>query len=402
MPNTEIKQIDDSPTTETAKTITRRILLGALEVHASDIHIEPYEDRVRLRYRVDGELRECDPIPKNEQNGVIAQLKTLCGCNPEEHRLPQDGRMRIRAEGRDVDWRLGFMPSAYGEGVVLRLLEKYNTYLDLNKFGFDGQPLDALNRALQKPHGLIIVAGPTGSGKSTTLYAVLNKLNTPTRKIVSLEDPIEYYLDGVMQTQIHAEIGLTFSEAMRQTLRHDPDVILLGEIRDAETADIAVKAAITGRLVLTILHANDAAGVFQRLIDVGVEPFLVQSAMTLSVAQRLLRRVCGECRENSDIPKDVLNKVQFMSQENGDKPTFVRGRGCAACRNTGYKGRIAVIEALENAPEIGELLLQGAPSQEIKKLAVKRGMRTLRQNALAKAAQGVTTIEQVLEVTSPD
>ena len=398
----DVSELESGADDEPVKRLTRLILYNALEQGASDIHIEPFEKILRLRYRIDGTLEEAKGPPKSLQLNLIARIKILSGCRIDEHRLPQDGRFRIRYNNRDIDFRVAFLPCKYGQKVVLRVLDKGSLKLDIEELGFERQPTEAFREALKLPHGMILMTGPTGSGKTTTLYSALHKLNSVDRNIVTVEDPIEYELFGVNQVQTHAAIGLTFAEALRQILRQDPDIVMVGEIRDHETADVAVKAALTGHLVLSTLHTNDASGVFPRLIDMGVEPFLVQSSVALAAAQRLLKRVCPYCKEEIRVPKDVLERIQYVPSEEDGTPTFVRGRGCGKCKTTGYKGRVAVIEAMPNYPEIQSLVMNRASGGQIKAMAMKCAMRTLRQNALSKAARGITTIEQVLEHTTAD
>lgn len=396
---TKIEAVEED---EPVKRMARLIVLEGLERGASDIHIEPFEKIIRIRYRVDGVLEEAKSPPKSMQANLTARFKILSGCRIDEHRLPQDGRFRIRYHGREIDFRVAFLPCKYGEKIVLRVLDKSNLSLNLEDMGFEPQPLEALYHALKMPHGMILLTGPTGSGKTTTLYSCLTRLNTIETNIVTVEDPIEYELFGINQVQVQPRIGFTFAEALRQILRQDPNIIMVGEIRDGETADIAVKAALTGHLVLSTLHTNDAAGVFPRLIDMGIEPFLVQSSVALAAAQRLLKRVCKDCKENIVVDRNVLERIQFKGFPHIPNPQFVRGRGCPKCRETGYKGRIACLEAMLNWPEIHPLVLNRASAYEIKKQAVACGMKTLRQNALALAARGLTTIEQVLEHTIAD
>jgi type IV pilus assembly protein PilB len=378
------------------------LLINALEVNASDIHIEPYEKIVRVRYRVDGVLEETKNPPKSVQPALISRLKIMAGLDISEHRLPQDGRFRIRYKAREIDFRMAILPCYYGEKVVMRVLDKGNLTLDLDKMGFEGQPMEAFNEALSLPFGMILVTGPTGSGKTTTLYSALHKLNSPKHNIVTVEDPVEYELFGVNQVQTHAEIGLTFASALRQILRQDPDIVMVGEIRDEETADTAVKAALTGHLVLSTLHTNDASSVYTRLTDMGLEPFLIQSSVALAAAQRLMRRACSDCKEAINVPQEVLQRIQFRQNRDAPAPMFVRGRGCSRCKDTGYKGRLAVIEAMPNYPELEPLILGRASSSQIKEVAIRCGMQTLRQNALSKAARGLTTIEEVLRITAAD
>jgi type IV pilus assembly protein PilB len=378
------------------------LLVNALDQGASDIHLEPYEKTVRVRYRVDGKLEEQKSPPKSAQSALISRYKIMSGLDIAEHRLPQDGRFRIRFKAREVDFRMSVLPCYYGEKIVMRVLDKGNLTLDLDKLGFEEQPMQAFRDALALPFGMILLTGPTGSGKTTTLYSALHKLNDPDTNIVTVEDPVEYELYGVNQVQAKSDIGLTFAAGLRSILRQDPDIVMIGEIRDEETADIAVKAALTGHLVLSTLHTNDAASVFTRLIDMNLEPFLVQSSVALAAAQRLLRRVCPDCKEQIRVPDDVLERVQFQGTQDGTEPIWVRGHGCNRCKGTGYRGRAAVIEAMINYPELHEMVLRRASSTQIKEVAIQCGMKTLRQNGLEKAAHGITSIEEVLAKTIAD
>ncbi len=398
----DVSKLEAGSEDEPVKKLARLILFNALERDASDIHFEPFEKLIRIRYRVDGTLEEAKAPPKSLQHNIIARFKILAGCRIDEHRLPQDGRFRIRYKGREIDFRVGFLPTKFGEKIVLRVLDQGNLTLDLEKLGFEPQPMEAFAEALKMPHGMILLTGPTGSGKTTTLYSALHELNRVESNLVTVEDPIEYELFGVNQVQVQSAIGFTFAQALRQILRQDPDVVMVGEIRDGETADVAVKAALTGHLVLSTLHTNDAPGVFPRLIDMGIEPFLVQSSVALAAAQRLLKRVCAECKEPIMVPQDVLDRIQFKPFDYIEKPTFVRGRGCGKCKETGYRGRVAATEVLLNWPEIHPLVLKNATGYEIKEAAIRCGMKSLRQNALAKAAKGLSSIEQVLEHTMED
>lgn len=387
---------------EPVKKLVRLILFNGLERGASDIHIEPFEKIMRIRYRVDGTLEEAKGPPKSLQHNLIARLKILAGCRIDEHRLPQDGRFRIRYNDREIDFRVGFLPVKFGEKVVLRVLDRGSLTLDLDMLGFEPQPMNAFREALQLPHGMILLTGPTGSGKTTTLYSALSKLCDIETNVVTVEDPVEYDLFGVNQVQVNARIKFTFADALRQILRQDPDVVMVGEIRDGETADVAVKAALTGHLVLSTLHTNDAAGVFPRLTDMGIEPFLVQSSVALAAAQRLLKRVCKECVERINVPDEVLERIQYRGFDYLDEVNWVRGRGCSKCKDSGYRGRVAVVEVLLNWPELQPLILNRASGYEIKQSAVACGMKSLRQNSLAKAAKGLSSIEQVLEHTPAD
>jgi type IV pilus assembly protein PilB len=378
------------------------ILKQALESECSDIHIEAFEKDVRVRFRVDGMCEVQKAPPKTMYLALISRLKIMSSLDISEHRLPQDGRFRIKFEGRDIDFRISFLPCFYGEKVVMRILDKGNLTLDLDKLGFEAQPMEAFRESLALPYGMILVTGPTGSGKTTTLYSALHKLNKPGENIITVEDPVEYELYGVNQVQAKTQIGYTFSRALRTILRQDPDIVMIGEIRDLETADIAVKAALTGHVVLSTLHTNDASSVFTRMIDMGIEPFLVQSSVAMAAAQRLMRRICPDCRESLAVPDDVLDRIQFRGMPEGEEPNFVRGRGCSRCKNTGYKGRLAVIEALPNYPELSDTILANSSSSQIKEVAIECGMRTLRQNALAKAGRSLSTIEEVLRISASD
>lgn len=398
----DVSKLEVGAEDEPVKKLARLILFNALERGASDIHIEPFEKLIRIRYRVDGTLEEAKAPPKHLQANIIARFKILCGCRIDEHRLPQDGRFRIRYNSREIDFRVGFLPCKFGEKIVLRVLDQSNLTLDLDGMGFEPQPIAAFKEALNLPHGMILLTGPTGSGKTTTLYSALHKLNSPDTNVVTVEDPIEYDLFGVNQVQVQSTIGFTFAAALRQILRQDPDIVMVGEIRDGETADVAVKAALTGHLVLSTLHTNDAPGVFPRLTDMGIEPFLVQSSVALAAAQRLLKRVCTDCKEPINVPEEVLDRIQWRGFDYLDKIQFVRGRGCSRCKESGYRGRVAVIEVLLNWPELQPLVLERATGYAIKAQAIACGMQTLRQNGLAKAAKGLSTIEQVLEHTSSD
>jgi len=377
------------------------ILVNAIEAGASDIHVEPFEKELRIRYRVDGTLSDVKSPPKSIHAALVSRFKIMSDLDIAEHRLPQDGRFRIRYKSREIDFRVSSLPTYHGEKVVIRILDKGQLTLDIEKLGFEEQPLAAFLEAIKQPYGLLLLSGPTGSGKTTTLYATLHKLNSPDVNIVTVEDPVEYELFGINQVQAHPEIGLTFAAGLRSILRQDPDIVMVGEMRDEETADIAIKAALTGHLVLSTVHANDAASVVTRLLDMGMEPFLVASSLIAAAAQRLLRRICVHCKEPFQPPPEALEEIQY-TLDGGEPPTFYKGRGCKKCNSTGYRGRLAVIEVMSNAKELEELAVTRAPATEVKRVAMKLGMKTLRQNALAKAARGLTTIDEVLRVTSAD
>jgi len=391
------EEAEDTPIIQLANLI----LVNAIEAGASDIHVEPFDKELRIRYRVDGILTEVKSPPKSVQAALISRLKIMSDLDIAEHRLPQDGRFRIRYKGREIDFRVSSLPTYHGEKVVIRILDKEQLSLDIETLGFEEQPVEVFLQAIKNPYGLILLSGPTGSGKTTTLYATLHRLNSPDVNIVTVEDPIEYELFGVNQVQAHSEIGLTFASGLRSILRQDPDIVMVGEMRDDETADIAIKAALTGHLVLSTVHANDGPSVVTRMLDMGMEPFLVASSLVASAAQRLMRRICPDCKEEFEPPPEALEEIQYEARS-GETPTFSKGRGCAKCNSTGYRGRLAVIEAMLNTKEIEDLIVARASATELKQAAVKLGMRTLRQNALAKAAKGLTTIDEVLRVTTAD
>lgn len=377
------------------------ILAGAIQDQASDIHIEPYEKTVRVRYRIDGKLEESHSPPKNVQAALISRLKIMCDMDITEHRVPQDGRFRIKYRRRGIDFRVSTVPTYHGEKIVMRLLDKSSVSLGLDQLNFEEQPMRALVDATQRPYGMILMSGPTGSGKTTTLYSMLARLNEPDVNLVTVEDPVEYELAGINQIPIRAEINLTFASALRAILRQDPDIIMVGEMRDQETADIAVKAALTGHLVLSTLHANDASAVPTRLMDMRLEPYLISSGLVLSAAQRLMRRVCPDCKEAFYPPADVLERIQYKNAQK-ETPIFFRARGCKKCKNIGYRGRIAVIECMLVDEEIQDVIMARGSAAELKQKARELGMKSLRENALAKAVAGHTTIDEVLRVTAAD
>ena len=372
----------------------------ALKRRASDIHVEPLEHDLRIRYRIDGALTEFSHLPKSNQNALLTRLKIMSDMDITEWRLPQDGRFKVRMEEREIDFRVSSLPLVYGEKVVMRVLDKSSIKVSPEKLGFLPQALEEIRTAISKPYGMFLVTGPTGSGKSTTLYSILNILNTPEKNIVTIEDPIEYELMGITQVQVKPEIGLTFASGLRAFLRQAPDIVMVGEIRDFETADIAIKASLTGQLLLSTLHTNDASSAITRLIDMGVEPFLVASSVVFICAQRLMKRVCGNCKEQANIPKEVLEKIGY--KEKG-KSVFYKGKGCARCNNTGYYGRFAILENLIIDDKIKEMVLDRVPSDKIKDYAMReKDMLTLRAAALENLALGNTTVEEVLRVTAEE
>ncbi|MCM8791808.1 MAG: GspE/PulE family protein [Candidatus Omnitrophica bacterium] len=371
------------------------ILTLALKRRASDIHIEPVVNGLRVRYRIDGMLYEMFTIPKIKQNAVLARLKIISNLDITENRLPQDGRFKVRFDSREIDFRVSVLPVNFGQKIVLRILDKSNLSIGLDKLGFSPQPLKLFNEAIGRPFGMILVTGPTGSGKSTTLYSILNKLNTPQLNIVTIEDPVEYEIEGITQVQVKPEIGLTFTAGLRALLRQSPDVIMIGEIRDGETADTAVKAALTGQLILSTLHTNDAASSITRLIDMNVEPFLVASSLIMVCAQRLCRCICPRCKEEEKIPHDILDTLGFK-----EKITFYKGKGCQYCNNSGYYGRTAILEVLMINDRIREMIIEKRSCDEIKEYAVKElGMLTLRDDAFIKIKEGSITLEEAIRVT---
>ncbi len=375
------------------------ILTDAIKKGASDIHIEPYEKTFRVRYRIDGVLYEVMQPPTRLKAAISSRVKIMAQLDIAERRLPQDGRMKIKMAGREMDFRVSTLPTLFGEKVVLRLLDKGSLELDMTKLGFESHALTDFEGGLLMPYGMVLVTGPTGSGKTTTLYSALNRLNTTETNIMTAEDPVEYNLPGINQVQMKAEIGLNFAAALRSFLRQDPDIIMVGEIRDYETAEIAIKAALTGHLVLSTLHTNDAPSTISRLLNMGVEPFLVAASTNVIVAQRLARRVCQACKESAPVPAQVLLNVGFGPEEAGTIVP-VRGKGCMSCSDTGYKGRVALYEVMLIRENIKEAILQGASVIELRELGRKNGMRTLREAGLQKIREGMTSLEEVLRVTT--
>jgi type IV pilus assembly protein PilB len=375
------------------------IVNQAIKDRASDVHLEPFEKGLRLRYRVDGVLMDATPPPKQMQLALASRFKIMSSLDIAERRLPQDGRMRIRVAGKDYDLRVSIMPTVHGEKIVLRVLDKTNLSASLDKLGLDPNTLHQVKSAVDAPHGLILVTGPTGSGKTTTLYSALNELNNPIYNIITVEDPVEFQVPGINQVPVKKEIGLTFANALRSILRQDPDIIMIGEIRDTETAEIAIEAALTGHQVLSTMHCNDAPGAIARLDDMGIAPFLISSSVILSCAQRLVRRICPHCKEPVIYPQKMYSDLS-IDPSMFDGVTLYRGRGCDRCKNSGYAGRIAIIEAMTITDEIRKLVISRANSREISKVAIAQGMQTLRMVALERARAGVTTLEQVLVMTS--
>jgi type IV pilus assembly protein PilB len=374
------------------------ILVDAIRRGASDIHLEPYEKVFRVRFRVDGVLHEIMTPPKRLEAALTSRVKIMASLDIAERRLPQDGRIKLRFNQREIDFRVSTLPTIFGEKTVMRILDKDSLQLDLTMLGFDSWSLEQFTKAIHNPYGMILITGPTGSGKTTTLYSAIHTINSPDINIMTAEDPVEYNLRGVNQVQINEEIGRTFASALRAFLRQDPDVILVGETRDLETAQIGIRAALTGHLVLTTLHTNDCPSTVARLLDMGIPPFLVSSSLTLILAQRLGRKVCKDCKQPYDADEETLVPYGHIPQGLG-KISFYKGKGCATCNFTGMKGRVAIYEVMPVNQDIRDLIIRNAPAVEIGEAAQRQGMRTLRQNALQKVIEGGMTIEEVLRVT---
>ncbi len=392
------KSAGDAPVVK----LVNLVLLDAIRKGASDIHIEPYEKQLRIRYRIDGMLYEVMKPPLRLKHAIVSRLKIMSNLDIAERRLPQDGRIKLKmGRGKEMDFRVSILPVLWGEKIVMRLLDKSNLQLDMTKLGFEERTLRDFKEAIAKPYGMILITGPTGSGKTTTLYSTLSELNKTSHNISTAEDPIEYNLYGINQVQMHDDIGLNFAASLRSFLRQDPDIIMVGEIRDFETAEIAVKAALTGHLVLSTLHTNDAPSTVSRLLNMGIEPFLVASSVNLIGAQRLVRKLCAECKGPVEVPRQNLIDVGIPPDE-CDGVKAMRGSGCRVCNNTGYKGRIAVYEMMVCNEEVREFILNGASTLELKREAVRNGMKTLRMSAVTKFREGMTSLEEVVRVTAPD
>jgi len=374
------------------------IIGDAVQKGASDVHIEPYEHQLRVRLRIDGMLTELMSPPYHMKNGLISRAKIMANLNIAERRVPQDGHIKMKVADRTIDLRVSTLPTLFGEKVVMRILDKTNLTLDLASFGFEERALEDFHRAIRLPYGMILVTGPTGSGKTTTLYSVLAKLNTPTVNTMSAEDPVEYNFSGLNQVLVREEVGLTFASALRAFLRQDPDIIMIGEIRDLETGSIAVRAALTGHLVLSTLHTNSAAATISRLADMGIERFLVSSSLLLIVAQRLIRKICTKCKAPVEVHAEALREAG-IDPESAAGATFYKGTGCIECNNIGYRGRTGIYEVMPITPKIRTMILDGKMSMELEAAAVADGMLTLRQGAVMKFMQGITTVEEVLRVT---
>ncbi|MEN3013977.1 MAG: type IV-A pilus assembly ATPase PilB [Endomicrobiia bacterium] len=380
--------------------LANNIIITAVRKRASDIHLEPFEKKCRLRYRIDGVAKEEAFFPHHVYNALIARIKIMSKLDVTETRKPQDGRIKMRIDEREIDFRVSILPVVYGEKAVLRILDSSALCLDLEKLGFEPEQLEIFLRTIRLPFGLILITGPTGSGKSTTLYSALSTLNRPEVNILTIEDPVEYLLDGITQVNVNPEVGLTFASGLRAFLRQAPDIILVGEIRDTETARIAIQAALTGQLVFSTLHTNDAPSAVTRLVNMGIDPFLISSTLTLVEAQRLVRKICSECKQPYEVPVEKLYPLGVTDDmvQRQKKVVLYKGAGCKKCNN-GYKGRIGIYEIMEITDEIREMILKNTPDIEIKKVAIRNGMSTLRKSAIRKMLAGITTIEEVLRVT---
>jgi type IV pilus assembly protein PilB len=381
--------------------ITDWILEEGVNKKSSDILIEPFEKKLRVRFRIDGVLQEAQTPPKNLHASIVSRIKVMSVLDIAEHRLPQDGRFKAKIGGKEVDFRVSILPSSFGEKVAIRILDKSQATLDIDKLGFSEEVVLKLKKLGRLPHGMMIVCGPTGSGKTTTLYSILKHVDSPDKNIITVEDPVEYQLEGINQVTVRTEVGLTFGSALRAILRQDPNIIMIGEIRDFETVDIAIKSALTGHLVLSTIHTTTACGSIVRLINMGVEPFLIDSAIVCILAQRLVRKICPHCKEEHPMTMDILNSIR-VRVDKSSKYKFFRGKGCSRCFNLGYSGRISISELLILTPKVRELILDRAQEHIIKQQARIEGMKTLREDGVRAALAGLTTLEEVVRITAPD
>jgi type IV pilus assembly protein PilB len=398
----DVKELERATEDAPVVRLVNAVLTSAIKRRASDIHLEPFERMFRVRFRVDGVLEEIMRPPLKLKNAITSRVKVMAQLDIAERRLPQDGRIKLKlGRGQEMDFRVSVLPTIFGEKIVLRLLDKSSLQLDMTKLGFEDAALKDFKEAIYKPYGMVLVTGPTGSGKTTTLYSALAELNKIVSNISTAEDPVEYNLVGINQVQIHEEIGLNFAGALRAFLRQDPDIIMVGEVRDFETAEISIKAALTGHLVLSTLHTNDAPSTINRLLNMGVEPFLVASSVNLILAQRLVRVICPNCRQPVEMPPQALTDIGVAREDVGTFTPF-HGAGCPQCGGSGYRGRMALYEVMPLSDELRELVLNGASAQEIKRCAIGLGMRTLRQSGIQKLKEGVTSVAEVVRVTMPD
>jgi type IV pilus assembly protein PilB len=390
-------QVQDKPLVK----LVDSIIGDAIRRGCSDIHIETYEKKIRVRYRLDGNLQEMSPLPFKYRAAIVSRAKIMADLDISERRLPQDGRIKVKFGDRAVDLRVSVLPTIFGEKVVMRILDPRSVNVDLTQLGFSEGSLKEFDEAIHLPYGMILVTGPTGSGKTTTLYSALKQINTPDINIMTAEDPVEFNFEGINQVHVKSDIGLTFASALRSFLRQDPDVIMVGEIRDGETADIAVRSALTGHLVFSTLHTNDAAGTIDRLVDMGVPSYLVASCIKLVMAQRMVRKSCNNCKTEAKVPLKTLEMLGFSENEIKEVKVY-EGRGCPECNNTGFSGRTGIFEVMPISPEIEKMIISRASSTEIKKQAIAEGMLTLRSAALEKLKKGITTVSEVLAVTTID
>ncbi len=381
--------------------ITDWILEEGVNKKSSDILIEPFEKKLRVRFRIDGVLQEAQTPPKKLHASIVSRIKVMSLLDIAEHRLPQDGRFKAKVGGKEVDFRVSILPSSFGEKVAIRILDKSQAMLDINKLGFSEEVVAQLKKIGKLPHGMVIVCGPTGSGKTTTLYSLLKYVDSPEKNIITVEDPVEYQLEGINQVTVKTDVGLTFGSALRAILRQDPNIIMIGEIRDFETVDIAIKSALTGHLVLSTIHTTTACGSIVRLINMGVEPFLIDSAVVCILAQRLVRKICSNCKEEHPVSADILNTLR-VRVDRSSKYKFFRGKGCSRCFNLGYSGRISIAELLILTPKIRELILDRSQEHIIKQQALKEGMKSLREDGVRAALMGLTTLEEVVRLTAAD
>ncbi len=394
----DVDQLEKSAEEEPIVKLANTILSRAVQEGVSDVHIETYENDLRIRYRIDGKLKTVMTFAKSMAPKLVSRFKIMAKLNIAEKRLPQDGRIRIRSGDKDIDLRVSTLPTIYGEKVVMRVLDRSNIRVELESLGFEANDLKRYLEAIRKPYGMILVTGPTGSGKTTTLYASLNKLNREDVNIMTVEDPVEYNIDGINQVHVKEDIGLTFANALRSFLRQDPDIIMVGEIRDTETAEIAIRAALTGHLVFSTIHTNDAPSTIMRLVDMGIERYLIASSLILVLAQRLVRRICPYCKKEVYVPPAALEEIGF-SKEEAKTVKVYKGEGCDYCNDTGYKGRIALYEVMPISEKLRRMILEGASTDELRAEAIKEGMSTLRMSGLKKIKEGITTIEEVMNVT---
>ncbi|MFQ5539166.1 MAG: type II secretion system ATPase GspE [Candidatus Binatia bacterium] len=378
--------------------IVNQMISRALESRASDIHIEPFENQFKVRYRIDGILHDVESPPRHLRGAIISRFKILAQLNIAERRLPQDGRIKIKVSGKNVDLRIATIPTLYGESVVVRLLERSQIFTDLSTLGLQSDVLQGVTDMISKPHGMILVTGPTGSGKTTTLYAALQKINDPEKKIITIEDPVEYQLDGINQIQVKPQIGLTFANGLRSIVRQDPDIIMVGEIRDFETAEIAIQAALTGHLVLTTLHTNDAAGAISRLLEMGVQDYLLASSLLGVLAQRLVRKLCLSCRKEKPFTEFRIQDSEFGTQKGDPPATLWEPSGCDSCAGTGYAGRVGIFELLLATPELSSMIVERVGASSIRELGQKQGMSLLKEDGWKKTCDGTTTLAEVLRV----